>query len=126
MPWSLAGTWIRGPLKAWLILHRPVKVERTRKRSEGFPPDRKVEKKKGEEGLHSAGCSLRSSGGMRGGPGRASGSCQRRLYSDPALPALLPAEPSVEEKLQKLHSEIKFALKVDNPVRPSLGYRGHG
>ncbi|XP_016053342.1 PREDICTED: hepatoma-derived growth factor-related protein 2 isoform X2 [Miniopterus natalensis] len=49
---------------------RPVKVERTRKRSEGFPLDRKVEKKK---------------------------------------------EPSVEEKLQKLHSEIKFALKVDNP-----------
>nr|XP_019599578.1 PREDICTED: hepatoma-derived growth factor-related protein 2 isoform X2 [Rhinolophus sinicus] len=49
---------------------RPIKVERTRKRSEGFPPDRKVEKKK---------------------------------------------EPSVEEKLQKLHSEIKFALKVDNP-----------
>uniref|UniRef100_A0A452F8Z8 Hepatoma-derived growth factor-related protein 2 n=1 Tax=Capra hircus TaxID=9925 RepID=A0A452F8Z8_CAPHI len=49
---------------------RPVKVERTRKRSEGFLPDRKVEKKK---------------------------------------------EPSVEEKLQKLHSEIKFALKVDNP-----------
>lgn len=45
-------------------------MERTRKRSEGFPPDRKVEKKK---------------------------------------------EPSVEEKLQKLHSEIKFALKVDNP-----------
>uniref|UniRef100_A0A8C9MXW4 HDGF like 2 n=1 Tax=Serinus canaria TaxID=9135 RepID=A0A8C9MXW4_SERCA len=28
----------------------------------------------------------------------------------------LPApEPTVEEKLQKLHSEIKFALKVDNP-----------
>lgn len=25
-------------------------------------------------------------------------------------------EPTVEEKLQKLHSEIKFALKVDNPV----------
>ncbi|XP_026904976.1 hepatoma-derived growth factor-related protein 2 isoform X3 [Acinonyx jubatus] len=49
---------------------RPPKVERTRKRSEGFLPDRKVEKKK---------------------------------------------EPSVEEKLQKLHSEIKFALKVDNP-----------
>ncbi|XP_027625408.1 hepatoma-derived growth factor-related protein 2, partial [Tupaia chinensis] len=49
---------------------RPGKVERTRKRSEGFLPDRKVEKKK---------------------------------------------EPSVEEKLQKLHSEIKFALKVDNP-----------
>lgn len=37
----------------------------------------------------------------------------------PALPALLPAEPSVEEKLQKLHSEIKFALKVDNPVSSS-------
>ncbi|XP_023603442.1 hepatoma-derived growth factor-related protein 2-like [Myotis lucifugus] len=55
---------------------RPMKVERTRKRSEGFPPDRKVEKKK---------------------------------------------EPSVEEKLQKLHSEIKFALKVDNPVRHTLG-----
>ncbi|XP_019509083.1 PREDICTED: hepatoma-derived growth factor-related protein 2 isoform X2 [Hipposideros armiger] len=49
---------------------RPMKVERTRKRSEGFPPDRRVEKKK---------------------------------------------EPSVEERLQKLHSEIKFALKVDNP-----------
>lgn len=26
------------------------------------------------------------------------------------------AEPTIEEKLQKLHSEIKFALKVDNPV----------
>ncbi|KAG8519090.1 Hepatoma-derived growth factor-related protein 2, partial [Galemys pyrenaicus] len=50
---------------------RQVKVERTRKRSEGFQPDRKMDKKK---------------------------------------------EPSVEEKLQKLHSEIKFALKVDNPV----------
>ncbi|XP_066131536.1 hepatoma-derived growth factor-related protein 2 isoform X2 [Saccopteryx bilineata] len=49
---------------------RPMKVERTRKRSEVFTTDRKVEKKK---------------------------------------------EPSVEEKLQKLHSEIKFALKVDNP-----------
>lgn len=33
--------------------------------------------------------------------------------------SLLAIEPSVEEKLQKLHSEIKFALKVDNPVRPS-------
>lgn len=33
----------------------------------------------------------------------------------------LAPEPSVEEKLQKLHSEIKFALKVDNPVRPSWG-----
>lgn len=32
-------------------------------------------------------------------------------------------EPSVEEKLQKLHSEIKFALKVDNPVRSSWGLR---
>jgi hypothetical protein len=29
-------------------LHRPVKVERTRKRSEGLPLDKKVEKKKGE------------------------------------------------------------------------------
>uniref|UniRef100_A0A8C8UDK6 Hepatoma-derived growth factor-related protein 2 n=1 Tax=Peromyscus maniculatus bairdii TaxID=230844 RepID=A0A8C8UDK6_PERMB len=48
----------------------PVKVERTRKRSEGLSLDRKGEKKK---------------------------------------------EPSVEERLQKLHSEIKFALKVDNP-----------
>lgn len=28
---------------------RPMKVERTRKQSEGFPLDRKVEKKKGEE-----------------------------------------------------------------------------
>ena len=100
-------------------------MERTRKRSEGFLPDRKVEKKKGE-GLHSAGCTLGSSGGTRGGPGRASGSCRWGLHSGPVLPALLPAEPSVEEKLQKLHSEIKFALKVDNPVSPSLGYRGHG
>ena len=25
-------------------------------------------------------------------------------------------EPSPEEKLQKLHTDIKFALKVDNPV----------
>lgn len=31
-----------------VTLHRPMKVERTRKRSEGFPPDRKIEKKKGE------------------------------------------------------------------------------
>lgn len=37
------------------------------------------------------------------------------------LHSLLAPEPSVEEKLQKLHSEIKFALKVDNPVRPSQG-----
>lgn len=37
------------------------------------------------------------------------------------LCSLLATEPSVEEKLQKLHSEIKFALKVDNPVRPSWG-----
>lgn len=36
-----------------------------------------------------------------------------------AVCSLLASEPSVEEKLQKLHSEIKFALKVDNPVRPS-------
>lgn len=26
------------------------------------------------------------------------------------------AEPSPEEKLQKLHTDIKFALRVDNPV----------
>lgn len=30
--------------------------------------------------------------------------------------SLAAPEPTVEEKLQKLHSEIKFALKVDNPV----------
>lgn len=29
----------------------------------------------------------------------------------------LCAEPSPEEKVQKLHTDIKFALKVDNPVR---------
>ncbi|KFP80083.1 Hepatoma-derived growth factor-related protein 2, partial [Acanthisitta chloris] len=29
--------------------------------------------------------------------------------------SLSAPEPTVEEKLQKLHSEIKFALKVDNP-----------
>lgn len=35
---------------------------------------------------------------------------------------LIAPEPTVEEKLQKLHSEIKFALKVDNPVSSeSLG-----
>lgn len=28
----------------------------------------------------------------------------------------LCAEPSPEEKLQKLHTDIKFALRVDNPV----------
>lgn len=28
----------------------------------------------------------------------------------------LRAEPSPEEKLQKLHTDIKFALRVDNPV----------
>lgn len=30
------------------------------------------------------------------------------------------AEPSPEEKLQKLHTDIKFALKVDNPVRDAV------
>ncbi|KFV50393.1 Hepatoma-derived growth factor-related protein 2, partial [Tyto alba] len=49
--------------------HRPLKVERGRKKSD-LIPERRMEKKK---------------------------------------------EPTVEEKLQKLHSEIKFALKVDNP-----------
>ena len=34
---------------------------------------------------------------------------------------MLFSEPTVEEKLQKLHSEIKFALKVDNPVSPQPG-----
>ncbi|KFR04841.1 Hepatoma-derived growth factor-related protein 2, partial [Nipponia nippon] len=59
----------------WMILplpfssHRPLKVERGRKKSD-LIPERRMEKKK---------------------------------------------EPTVEEKLQKLHSEIKFALKVDNP-----------
>lgn len=38
-----------------------------------------------------------------------------------AVHSLLATEPSVEEKLQKLHSEIKFALKVDNPVRLAWG-----
>jgi len=31
-------------------------------------------------------------------------------------------EPSPEERLQKLHTDIKFALKVDNPVRRSFPY----
>lgn len=30
------------------------------------------------------------------------------------------AEPSPEERLQKLHTDIKFALKVDNPVSDSF------
>lgn len=34
-------------------------------------------------------------------------------------------EPTIEEKLQKLHSEIKFALKVDNPVSTD-GWEGAG
>ncbi|KFO92345.1 Hepatoma-derived growth factor-related protein 2, partial [Buceros rhinoceros silvestris] len=48
--------------------------------------------------------------------GRALGSGQCRallLMSRPVSPAA--PEPTVEEKLQKLHSEVKFALKVDNP-----------
>lgn len=40
---------------------------------------------------------------------RAKAPCSNQHFSCP--------EPSVEERLQKLHSEIKFALKVDNPVR---------
>lgn len=32
------------------------------------------------------------------------------------LVVCLYSEPSPEEKLQKLHTDIKFALKVDNPV----------
>lgn len=60
-------------------------------------------------------------------PGRGCGSTRGLGLGLPAwtLPSLLATEPSVEEKLQKLHSEIKFALKVDNPVRPSSGCRGH-
>uniref|UniRef100_A0A8B9T912 Hepatoma-derived growth factor-related protein 2 n=1 Tax=Anas platyrhynchos TaxID=8839 RepID=A0A8B9T912_ANAPL len=49
--------------------------------------------------------------------GRASG-LQAVVCSLPDAPACLfsvAPEPTVEEKLQKLHSEIKFALKVDNP-----------
>lgn len=52
-----------------VILNRPAKVERTRKRSEGFTPDRKVEKKKGEAscpGRRPGSCSLRSLGLGRG------------------------------------------------------------
>lgn len=43
--------------------------------------------------------------------GRAVGSADTSACVCPSAP-----EPTVEEKLQKLHSEIKFALKVDNPV----------
>lgn len=48
-------------------LHRPVKVERTRKRSEGFQLDRKVEKKKGE-GQQPGSAAEFAAGG---GPGKA-------------------------------------------------------
>lgn len=44
------------------------------------------------------------------------------LSSQPV--SLAAAEPTVEEKLQKLHSEVKFSLKVDNPV--SAPEPGHG
>ena len=102
-------------------------MERTRKRSEGFPPDRKVEKKKGEEGgppgqvLCSRARARVEEAGRGAGPGQG-GFCGCSHVQ--VLRSLLAAEPSVEEKLQKLHSEIKFALKVDNPVRPSSGCGG--
>lgn len=35
------------------------------------------------------------------------------------------AEPSPEEKLQKLHTDIKFALKVDNPVSDLCDFCQH-
>jgi len=40
--------------------------------------------------------------------------------------SLVAPEPTVEEKLQKLHSEIKFALKVDNPVSARERWPGLG
>lgn len=40
--------------------------------------------------------------------------------------SLAAPEPTVEEKLQKLHSEIKFALKVDNPVSTREHWPGLG
>lgn len=150
--------------------HRPLKVERGRKKSDPIP-ERRVEKKKGErptashhrgeerlqgwfphpwdgEGsvrlcqglitslafppclgtpqpilsreIPGAGLSFGSAGGHKALPG--SDSSPR---ADPGLcwcphisgcVCLSAPEPTVEEKLQKLHSEIKFALKVDNPV----------
>uniref|UniRef100_U3JEH4 Hepatoma-derived growth factor-related protein 2 n=1 Tax=Ficedula albicollis TaxID=59894 RepID=U3JEH4_FICAL len=62
--------------------------------------------------------------GGAGVGGEAVTPCQAiREWQGPALLVLgYPAgahrvgkEPTVEEKLQKLHSEVKFALKVDNP-----------
>ncbi|NXH33257.1 HDGR2 protein, partial [Myiagra hebetior] len=40
---------------------------------------------------------------------------ERRMEKKKACVSFSAPEPTVEEKLQKLHSEIKFALKVDNP-----------
>lgn len=48
------------------------------------------------------------------GSGQGSGLCW--CPDTLACVSLSAPEPTVEEKLQKLHSEIKFALKVDNPV----------
>lgn len=44
----------------------------------------------------------------------------------PRSVSLAASEPTVEEKLQKLHSEIKFALKVDNPVSARERWPGLG
>lgn len=58
---------------------------------------------------------------LAGGEVQGSGQCcPGDLMCQPVF--LIAPEPTVEEKLQKLHSEIKFALKVDNPVSSeSLG-----
>ncbi|NXE28040.1 HDGR2 protein, partial [Ardeotis kori] len=40
---------------------------------------------------------------------------EKKKGPDALAVSLAAPEPTVEEKLQKLHSEIKFALKVDNP-----------
>lgn len=64
-----------------MSLHRPMKVERTRKRSEGFPLDRKVEKKKGEglavlltaQALAARGCRGREGGRLHLSPQQCSG-----------------------------------------------------
>ncbi|XP_077835538.1 hepatoma-derived growth factor-related protein 2 isoform X1 [Macaca mulatta] len=97
---------------------KPVKVERTRKRSEGFSMDRKVEKKKGEAWLPST--AHTEPGAPISTPPEALSLLSLSSWPPVTLPgptrcSLSRPEPSVEEKLQKLHSEIKFALKVDSP-----------
>uniref|UniRef100_A0A8C9UBZ3 HDGF like 2 n=1 Tax=Serinus canaria TaxID=9135 RepID=A0A8C9UBZ3_SERCA len=49
------------------------------------------------------------------GPAGVAGTCPCGLGLACSCPRGVGKEPTVEEKLQKLHSEIKFALKVDNP-----------